>query len=150
MGLTGAVAGDWPAPDALTVELHRWSAVPFVWGQTDCVLVLADWVARVTGVDPAAEVRMTYTDAAECQKATGFLRDPVGTLDRFAGLAGLSRADRPARGDVAVIRRHHDPRWPVGALWLGECWACKGPDGVTTLRPALAQVLAVWGVGYAA
>ena len=38
-------------------ELHRWMSLPHIWGESDCIIVLADWVLRVRGVDPAEAVR---------------------------------------------------------------------------------------------
>lgn len=130
-------------------EIHRWARTPFQWGQSDCMLVLCDWIEQVRGVDPAAEVRGTYASRHGCLRETGWPRDPVGVTDRFLSAAGLVRVSEPAAGDVAVVRRA-DTGEAVGALWTGSAWACKGPSGATTLRPALCVVLAVWAVGYAA
>ncbi|WP_457645329.1 DUF6950 family protein [Profundibacter sp.] len=132
-------------------ELHRWMATPHVWGVADCITVLADWVQVVTGTDPMADVRMTYFDAASCQRETGFMRDPVAVFDKYAAAAGLQRGNELRAGDIAVIRRRDmvDP-WPVGGLWTGSAWACKGPHGVTTLAPKMVEVIAFWNVGYEA
>lgn len=150
-------------------ELHRWSTKPFVWGETDCITCLADWVMRVgganldadrgiPGIDPAALIRGTYDSRGSCQRETGFLRDPVKTVDEglatirsSAGL--LSRVEIPTRGDIAVIvvTDGDGRRGPCGALWLGEAWACKGPTGTTTLSPMMVhEVLAIWSIGYEA
>lgn len=138
----------------LQVEIHRWAATPFDWGGwngTDCMLAPADWVARVTGCDVAASVRRTYHDLRSCERATGFFSDPVAAAARyFEGVGGLRRANVAAAGDVAVVRRIDDPRLPSGAMWLGECWALKGPSGATTLHPRLVRPLAIWSVGHAA
>ncbi|MFC4668918.1 DUF6950 family protein [Seohaeicola nanhaiensis] len=135
------------------VEMHRWRALPFVWGETDCMTCLADWVLRVRGVDPAAHIRMTYDSAASCQRQTGFLRDPIAAVEAcLATIGGLPRVETPAEGDVAVIMAHGPAGGltPCGALWLGEAWGCKGPRGATVLNTRMVRdVLAVWGVGYA-
>ncbi|UWQ59970.1 hypothetical protein K3722_07520 [Leisingera caerulea] len=135
-------------------ELHRWMALPFIWGVTDCMLVLADWIERVQGADPAAHIRGTYDSRGSCQRETGFLRDPVEAVDRcLATIGGLARAKEPQCGDIAVIViRDADGRVsPCGAVWLGTSWGCKSPNGTTTLKPiAVLQVLAIWSVGYEA
>ena len=113
------------------------------------MLVLADWVQRVTGIDPADAVRLTYHDPGSCQRETGFLRDPVGSATRcFEGVAGLKRGNVLEVGDVAVLRRLDDPRWPVGGLWTGASWGCKGSEGTTTLAPRIVAIQAFWNVGY--
>jgi hypothetical protein len=135
-------------------ELHTWRSKPFIWGETDCMLCLADWVQRVTGKDPAAHIRGTYDSRGSCQRETGFLRDPVGAVEAcLATIGGLPRVDAPRPGDGAVIMvQEPDGRVsPCGALWLGSCWGCKGPQGATTLCPrAVIDVLAIWGLGYEA
>lgn len=141
-------------------ELHRWAAMPFIWGETDCMLCLADWVLRVTGGDPAVDIRGTYDSRGSCQRETGFLRDPVGSVEKcLATIGGLPRVEEPKKGDVAVIlARDADGRiGPCGAIWLGSAWGCKGPSGTTTISPRAADVMldgknvpAIWSVGYEA
>lgn len=136
------------------VELHRWMALPFIWGQTDCMIVLADWIERVKGLDAAAHIRGMYDGPGSCQRETGFLRTPVEAVDKCLDtIGGLPRVEAPHVGDIAVILTR-DPgggTTPKGALWLGSAWGCKGPNGATTYSPrAVLQVLAIWGVGYEA
>lgn len=135
-------------------ELHRWMSLPFIWGETDCMLVLADWIAKVHGVDPAAHIRGTYDSPGSCQRETGFLRAPVEAVERcLATIGGLPRVDTALPGDIAVIvlPNGRGGTMAVGAIWTGTTWGCKGPEGTTTISPRLvADVLAIWGVGYAA
>lgn len=138
----------------LYAEIHRWATMPFVWGESDCITVLADWVARVHGRDPMENIRGTYDSRASCQRETGFFRDPVGTIDAaLETIGGLPRVDEPSPGDIAVIRVAEEGGRvsPCGALWLGTCWACKSQRGAITLRPDMVHgVLAIWGVSYEA
>lgn len=141
-------------------ELHRWSVNPFIWGELDCMLAVADWIELVTGKDPAAALRGVYDSRGSCQRETGFLRDPVATVDAcLATIGGLPRVDTPSPGDIAVLLAHdHQGRLsPTGALWMGDCWGFKtrnehyGGCGATTIKPILIpKVLAIWGVGYEA
>ncbi|WP_417723950.1 DUF6950 family protein [Salipiger sp.] len=140
-----------PAPvvvSPLYQELNRWTVLPFLWGETDCCLVLADWVARVTGRDPAARIRGMYETAAECERVTGFLSDPVSAFGSCAAAAGLGRAGELRAGDVGIYSRPGS-RWAFGGLWTGSLWASKGRDGVTFTKPKRVEILAAWGVGYA-
>lgn len=141
-------------------ELHRWKSLRFIWGETDCMMCVADWILRVTGRDPAADMRGSYDSRGSCQRETGFLRDPVAAVEKcLATIGGLPRVQEPRKGDIAVILA-----WdaegrvgPCGAIWMGDAWGCKGPSGTTTINPRVAQVVhdengipAIWSVGYEA
>ncbi|APE43419.1 hypothetical protein BOO69_08310 [Sulfitobacter alexandrii] len=135
-------------------ELHRWMSLPFIWGETDCMLVLADWIRTVRGADPADHIRGTYDSPGSCQRETGFLRTPVEAVEKcLSTIGGLPRVDEPAPGDIALIRIA-DGRgglMTAGAIWTGTAWGCKGPEGTTTISPrAVVEVTAIWAVGYAA
>ena len=134
-------------------EIHRWKTLPFIWGETDCVLCLSDWVQQVRGVDPAESVRGTYDSRGSCHRETGYFRDPVGVLDGYLRPCGIERTDHPKPGDIGLIlAREADGRIsPCGALWLGEAWACRSPGLTTTISPKTApDALAMWSVGYEA
>ncbi len=132
-------------------EMHRWMALPFVWGETDCCIVLADWVRRARGLDydPAESVRWTYDSLASCHREVGWIRDPVAAVASILeGVVGLRRTDTPRRGDVGVVLGVVGGReTPVGAAFSGERWISKAEHGITVHRPR--QVLAAWDVGYA-
>ncbi|MGR3452873.1 DUF6950 family protein [Pseudooceanicola sp.] len=130
-------------------ELNRWMATPFTWESANCWFVLGDWIKTVRGVDPAAGDRFTFEGMGECQRVTAYFSDPIGTVDARMSAAGISRGNSLCMGDVALIRVA-DQSYPVGALWTGDCWGCKGPSGVTTIRPDQADLLAFWSIGYEA
>lgn len=134
--------------DDLYKEINSWLAKPFVWGECDCMLVLADWVLRVTGKDPAIDMRYTYDSKFSCQRETGYFTDPVGTVARcFEQNAGLKRTDHPVKGDVGVVEVPVDGKIEAaGGIFTGKSWAVKAPQGATTLQPI--RVLAAWSVGY--
>ncbi len=135
----------------LYAQLHRWAAAPFVWGLDDCMTRLADWCIANGHPDPMGDLRYSYDSAVSCQKATGFLTDPVGVCSRqFEGVAGLQRGNELRAGDVAVVMRRDNPRMPIGAMWTGTAWAMTGEGGVTTVAPEFVEVLAFWSVGYEA
>lgn len=134
-------------------QLHQWAKTPFIWGESDCMTCVCDWINRVRGFDPAWDLRGTYDSRGSCQRETGFFRDPVGVVDRYFRAAGhLPMVEVAQVGDVALIQlMGADGRLDTcGALWLGSAWGCKGPSGTTTMAPSMVKVLAVWSVGYAA
>lgn len=134
----------------LFATINAWRGQPFVWGERDCCTVVADWVAQVRGVDPMADVRLTYATAGECQRVTRFFSDPVGTWERYLAPLGLPRTDAPVAGDVGILLHVMDGAVrPCGGLCLGGgIWAAKSLDGAIADRPP--RVVAAWAVGWTA
>lgn len=131
-------------------ELNRWLRLPYLWGESDCVTICADWVSRWHGVDPAADLRLTYGSAGECERATRFFSDPLGCIAPRMAAAGLNLTTQPKIGDVGLLLlpvSAHAAR-PHGAICLGKKWAAKTLDGsVQQYEPF--KVLAAWSVNYA-
>ncbi|PWE48489.1 hypothetical protein DEM26_18245 [Thioclava sp. NG1] len=119
-----------------------------MWGESDCIFLLADWVHAVRGVDLGAKWRMTYSSAGECQRITGYFTDPVGFMDAQVEPLGLERTDAPQPGDIAVCNVPFT-KHPVGGVKVADnAWLFKGEEGTTTLHSKLVGVLAAWSVGY--
>jgi hypothetical protein len=64
----------------LYAEVNRWLATDHRWGVADCITLPADWVLRMTGADPAEDIRLTYGSAGEAQLAWRFFTDPLGCV----------------------------------------------------------------------
>ena len=108
--------------------LHRYAGRPFIWGECDCCLMIADWFLHLHGRDPAAHLRWTYDDPGSCQRAHGWLTDPVAVVERALDTVRTEalpcpRVEVAREGDVAVIEVPTQGRaMPVGAVWLGTHW----------------------------
>lgn len=50
----------WSAADTRAL----WQRSAFIWGQTDCILAVCNHVLAMTGIDPAAPWRGSYSDEA--------------------------------------------------------------------------------------
>lgn len=128
----------WPSALAEAVESARTST--FAWGTLDCCLWAADVVHAITGIDPAATWRGTYSTEAEALA----LLDSLGGLAAVATLAGPEiEPDAAALGDVGLL---------VGD-WGQALGVCAGRDGwwaITStglvLHPHRTATRA-WGVG---
>ncbi|MHA6731744.1 DUF6950 family protein [Devosia sp. A369] len=127
--------------DIIARHLRRWASTDFVWGETDCCIVLADYVLDATGRDGAAHLRGRYSSRAEAESVGGLADGHVATVGRCAALAGLDRTKAPQCGDIGILAvRNHE----FAGLFLGDRWAVKSMDGVMFLaRP---EVLAAWAV----
>lgn len=133
--------------DMAYVHLNRWLALDFVWGETDCMLVLADYLIDLGYPDIGAKWRGKYDSSTSCHRLTNYLKDPVAPLQEGCSLIGLDRTDNPQRGDIGVIRiQDADMRVKaVGALFAGQNWAVKGELRRVLIGPAI-DVLAAWRV----
>lgn len=143
----------------LPAFLQAAAGEPFVYGRSDCSMVLANWVLEITGRDPAAELRGAYGDdegwRALVQEAGGL----IVLVRRLALLAGLHPIEPAAAaiGDIAVVEiaslaregvpfhagaicSGHNPPGPVDA---GKPkWVTKLSRGISRLQ---ATPLAAWG-----
>lgn len=122
--------------------LEVMAARPFVPGECDCALTLADWVSSATGCsDPAADLRGAYTTmlgAARFIVASGGLVELVG---RCAARAGLFHTDSPLRGDIGVVELDGAH---LGGICTGDgVWAIQSTAGVFGART---HHLAAWSV----
>ena len=92
--------------------LHEFIALhagrKMLWGENDCCLVASDWIARVTGFDPMADLRGSYVgwkQAARVWRALGGVENAVSTrLDARFRRVPLSWVER---GDVCLVKTHN-------------------------------------------
>lgn len=124
----------------LAAFLRETAAKSLVWGQHDCGLWLADWIAYWLGVDdPASDLRGRYHDAESCQRAIGSVAYPT-LVGRLARRAGLRMTRTPEIGSVGVVS---GPSGIVGAIRTERGWAVLGRTGFVRL-PADIRVLGAW------
>lgn len=116
---------------------------PFVWGEADCALFVADWVRLCTGSDPAANLRGRYackrTAAALWQ---GGLADVVQKCALAAGLAETS--NHTSVGSIAVLR---GPGGDVCAIRTALGWVMRDRRSLHCLAAADATVISCWQFG---
>ncbi|AXC50071.1 hypothetical protein DRW48_10535 [Paracoccus suum] len=121
--------------EGLNAYLARTWDRPFVWGECDCTLWVADWCAERWGQDPAASFRGRYStqDEAEALTAGGLLE----TIRPFMGFLVEWTEARP--GDVGVVMI--DGR-ETAAIRTENGWAVKSLAG---MGEANMPALAIWG-----
>lgn len=121
--------------------LDRASRTPWAWGGGadgwsghDCTLFAANWVSALTGRDPAADLRGTYSTREEAEailSRTGLV--PL-MLVRLVP-AGWRRPDAVADGDVGVVavplgRGQH---WHALAIFAAGHWVTADPRRLVAL-----------------
>lgn len=106
-------------------------ATPFLWGESDCMLDVANYLLLLTGYDCGGRYRGKYATALECQRVSGFLDDPITPFSLCVGEFPLQHAIVPVRGDVAVVSIMDGRKLrSVGAICLGKNWAIKAEMGL--------------------
>lgn len=127
--------------DLIAKHLRIWASSEFVWGKSDCCIVLADYVQDVTGRDGASHLRGRYNSREEAEAVGRLAEGHVAAVGDCAARAGLSATDGPQRGDIGVlVVRGHE----FAGLFLGDKWAMKSLDGLMILSKP--KVLAAWAV----
>lgn len=145
------------AADRLPGFLHEQAGAPFVFGESDCSMFLANWVRRLKGVDPAGELRGAYGDEAGWRAlvdAAGGLDVLVGRIAAVSALPAIAPA-AACEGDIGVVAipaldltagaicvRNGRPR-PDLADGLSTAWVTKLHRGLTRLR---CRPLAAWSL----
>lgn len=109
---------------------------PFEWGKCDCCLFVANWVQKMCGFDPAAELRGRYHSKLGATRA--LRRAGFNSISDIADAAFGERVATLAlnRGDIALVIADDAPA--LGIVWGANVWA-MGELGVVPLPLAMAQ-----------
>lgn len=128
--------------DKLMPFLDRAAKRPFVWGQSDCMLEVADWLDHACGLDAASRWRGTYSDEAGAIAAMG---GDIGTAMRQeAARLGLSEAAEPLPGDVALVTLPGQEK-PLGAILMPSGrWRMKTLSGILLTKDV--TVIVAWSL----
>jgi hypothetical protein len=97
-------------------------SMPFAWGKNDCGLFAADAVLAMTGNDPAADLRGTYSSE---EQANALISDGmVSVADKRFG--ARIRTNLAQVGDIGLV---DTPSGPALAVWGGSQWLAPSRDG---------------------
>ena len=119
---------DWP--QRLDAAIRAAKGRPFSWGDHDCTLFAANVVRELTGEDPAAMYRGTYSNKEEADTAIV----EAGSLETLV-IAALGEPISPKlaqRGDVVMIETEEDGE--ALGICLDHRAAFAAPVGVTLLK----------------
>lgn len=125
----------------------RTNALPLIWGQADCSLLIADWAIENGHADPAGHLRGAYDTEAGCRALLGARGGLLSVVGDCAARIGLHALHEPEFGAVAVIgsARNQDRQW--AAIWNGRRWLVKwGDEASARWAPFAASPLGMWAV----
>jgi len=127
--------------------IRQTHARPFVWGASDCSLMVADWCVENGHGDPADAWRGTYATESECRALIAERGDLAAVVAGCASVAGLKPIVEPEFGCVAVIGSPHraDRQW--SAIWNGRRWVVRWLSAAGPMwSPFVAKPLGMWRV----
>ncbi|WP_161796833.1 DUF6950 family protein [Devosia soli] len=122
--------------------------VGFVWGQTDCALLLADWAIACGHSDPAPHLRGQYDTEDGCRAILAAAGGLPNVVQACAASIGLKPLHEPEFGAVAVIGSATNSARQWGAIWQGHKWLVRwlAKDGRPTWALFAAKPLSLWRV----
>lgn len=147
-----ARCSNWPAALQLFIEEKR--NQPFDWQHNNCAFFASDWLAILTGEDPAAHLREQVTSALSAARV---LKDGGGIeamFDEYCTRQGwlVIEPNRAQRGDLATIAVNasgvagtEDASDIAVGVVVGLSVAYAGPNGVTFAPRAIAG--RAWRIG---
>lgn len=136
--------------DPLSRFLNAAAAHPFAWGEFDCLLWLADWIAAARGLDPARDLRGSYGSMIAAARIVTGAGGMVRLVDSRLAPLGIPRARQAARGDIAIAAiggaggEHFGNE--AGAIVLGGTVALISQAGLILPRWNDAPIKAAWRV----
>ena len=124
----------------LSEYLMAQAVIPFVWGESDCVHFMNEWVIRATDKNPAQSVIGQYNNEESARALAQSLDTPPDVMmDLFLQPVSLAFAQR---GDICFKRT--DDGFSFGIVDSGR--AIFKVDGVGLVKMKLNQVDKVWRV----
>ncbi|QWY83144.1 hypothetical protein [Rhizobium phage RHph_X2_24] len=124
--------------DIVDETLEHWRRVPFQWGESDCLLSIADYVLRCTGQDYGAPFRDTYCTELG---ALSHIKDAGGSA-ALIDASGLTVTDAPERGDILLCGQDY----PIAALCTGRGVAMRLQRGVIEVDKRFVNIIKAWKV----
>lgn len=128
--------------DAVDRTLQAWRQGEFIWGTSDCLISLADYVFDLTGYDGGEPFRGRYDDEAGAWR---LLEQHGGGIAVFDRAPVLERTDAPARGDIVFFDVGDSQ--PIGALCTGRGIAARRDRGTAEIGMRFVRIVAAWKIG---
>jgi hypothetical protein len=136
--------------DPLSRFLNDAAGRPFQWGDWDCLLWLAEWVRVNRGIDPAADLRGSYSTMLGAARIVRAGRGMVRLVGDRVSAFGLASAKFGARGDIAIVpvagpgSEHFGN--VAGAILMDGTAALICQDGLLFNRLADSPPIAAWRI----
>lgn len=122
----------------IRAAFDQWCDDPFVWGQSDCLLSIANIIKEARGYDPAAQFRNRYKTKIGAFRVAREFGGPVGAIEAMADLCGWREIDpEDAKvGDAGVVAASDFSAPSVfggGVIRDVNLWIGRTPNGICAL-----------------
>ena len=110
---------DWQARLEAFLSKHQFDS--FHYGRWDCCLFVCDAIREMTGIDPAAAFRGSYSSQVEARRAVRAYGTTVqAVVEAVAVQYGMPETGvlHARRGDVALLRRNCGRDYSLGLVAL--------------------------------
>lgn len=98
----------------------------------DCTTFAASWVQELGGVDPAADLRGTYSTAEEANAIVARAGGIAGLIGSRIEPLGWHRDDDPDDGSIGIVKAISGvdlAEKEIPAIRFGPLWAVMSPRG---------------------
>lgn len=120
--------------DHVDDTLKQWRQGSHVWGESDCLLSVGDYLHQLGYADVSSKYRGTYNT----EEGANAHKKDAGGPDALIDMTGAPRSDdEPKRGDVVLIHG-------VGAICTGDGYALRLDRGVVEVPRRFCSPTVVW------
>jgi hypothetical protein len=130
--------------DKVKKHIRYWLRTKFVWGKTDCSMVLGDYLFDVTGIDCVVHRRGKYSTRKELEELTGWSKDPIAVMEECIARIPLQRTDKLKYGDICLLELKDNLY--VGGLIFFNNVVVKTLRGVSIAPIHSIKMVAAWAV----
>lgn len=125
--------------DIIDQTLKKWRQSQLIWGETDCLLSVNDYLVDCGYSDYGGPFRGKYKDEAGALK---FITDAGGEL-AIMSRPKLHVTDKPERGDIMLVEFAGRK---IAALCLGNSAAMRLVRGVCEIDIRFVKIIEAWKV----
>lgn len=125
--------------DVVSQTLKKWRQTNFVWGKSDCLISLADYLIDCGYKDFAIPFRNNFND----EIGAGEFIENYGGEIQIINTTNLKETNNPVRGDIVLV---YMLKTKITGLCTGENIAFRTVRGVVEIRSHLLEQIKAWKV----
>jgi hypothetical protein len=124
--------------DIVDETLQAWRSGALIYGESDCMLSIGDYIARRGGKDVTGDFRGRYDTRAGALAQMAAWGGAAGLINA----TGIERIDgAPKRGDVVTVQCEGES---IGAICTGDAIAARLERGMVEVGLRFVRIEGVW------